>query len=274
MSNSLRIVYDDIVPKVSSITATNGEGTLTVLNLKNNRKAQVFRTTQKTCTITLQWDSPQRISCVAFPNTNLNQDATMRVKMFMDSGGTSLVYDNGPMQKAVHYMPKGEITDFTGFSFGRYTKVCHWTPNAIQNVRRLEIEIDNSTSDVSHMDFTKLVVGDHWSPFLTFERGAVLSTVDASNIVRTIAGDVRSEQRIQYNTLNFNFSFLPEADKIELDKILNYVGTHRHFLLSLMPMYGNKEAADAFWIYGHRKNTGFNYNYHQIYRSQLEMESW
>ena len=292
MSN-LRIVYNNIADKASTIWSSSTEGSLGVTNLLNNYKGKPHRSASTSVSYLLTWDTPQVIGVVILPCTNLSSTSTIRVRLYSDTLGTApidttpgigkelsdslgegLILDSGTLA-AVYSNEVATPTDVTRFAFGEYSKSSVWFPAKPSNVKVCQIDIQDSANPVGYIDCSRLVIGDYWTPTYNFEPGLSREVPDNSEVVRAYSGETRAYVKPKYEKISFNFSLLPEQDYVELNRILNYVGVTKNLVVALMPEYSdNKIIENYYLIYGKRANNSYTYSTYKYYNSQLEIESW
>lgn len=270
----LRIVYDNAADRAATISASTTSGGLVVSNLQNNHKSKVHRSTGTSVTYTLTWTSSETVGAIILPCTNLSSTATINIKLFSDAAGASKVADSGTVL-ATYFDEVIPPTNVNRFAFGEYSKSSVWFSVQPSNVKSCVITIIDTNNPAGFIDCSRLVIGKYWSPSYNFEPGLTREPVDPSETIRAYSGDTRAQIKPRYEKLSFNFSYLPESDYKELNRILNYVGTTANFAISMLPEYGsNKVLENYYLIYGKRANTSYSYSTHKVYKSQLEIESW
>lgn len=272
---NLRIIYDNAADRATSLTASTTSGSLAATNLQNDKKSLVHRSTGTSVTYTLTWSTNQTVSAVVLPCTNLSATATVRVRLYSDVAGTTLLRDTGTKPAST----TNNVTQLFGslsvntFQFGGFTKVVQWVQRAT-TCRRCVVDIVDTGNPAGFIDCSRLVVGDYWTPQFNFEPGVTYELVDNSDVERSESGDVRVEERYKHERLSFNFALLPESDMLAWSRIVQYVGTTKNLVVTLMPEYDALAAETQYLIYGRRRNTGISYSNYKYYKSNFEIESW
>lgn len=272
---NLRIIYDNAADRAKAITATTTSGGLVATNLLNDTKSLTHRSTGTSVSYVVTWDTGQIISAVVLPCSNLSQTATIRVRLFSDEAGTTLIRDSGTVaaSNAGNVTSQFGLLNVNTFAFGGFTKTSVWLTKT-SNVRRCTIDLVDTANPAGFIECSRLVIGNYWSPKYNFEPGVTYETVDTSEIKRAENGDLRVDQKFIYEKLAFNFSLLPESDLVELNKIIKQVGITKNILVSLVPEYDTKSIEDVYLIYGKRSNSQVRYSTYKYYVSSLEIQSW
>ena len=92
---NLRLIHDNAADRATSLAASTTSGALVAANLQNDFKGQVHRSTGTSVSYTLTWTAGETVGAVALPATNLSASATVRVRLYSDTGGTTLIADSG-----------------------------------------------------------------------------------------------------------------------------------------------------------------------------------
>ena len=275
MSN-LRIIYNNIADKASSVTASTTAGSLTVANLKTDIKGQVHRSTGTNVTYTLQWTTSQDISAVVIPACNLTETATIRVQAWDAVSAGVLLLDTGTNLAC----PGLNVTssDFSTsinaslFGFGAASKAYSWF-NLTSGVKLLQIDIVDTGNPAGYIDCARLIVGNYWSPSHNASFGASISLEDSSTVVRTDAGGISVNRAPFLETMTFEFNWLLESDRKELDRITKLSGSFKPILISLLPDWNDASVIQSSTIYGVRKLSPFSI-LPSVWQNSITIESW
>jgi hypothetical protein len=273
---NLRMIYDNAADRAATLTASTTSGGLVASNMQNNYKGSVHRSTGTSVTYTLTWSTNQTLGGLVLPCTNLSATATVRVRLYSDTAGTTLTYDTG----AKTVSGNNNITSLFAtlnantFAYGGLTKASVWFNTKNLGVRRSVIDVVDTANPVGYIDCSKIVLGDYWEPKHNFESGISKSIVDSSSVTRTDSGDLRVDRGTIHETFNFNFALLPESDVEQLENISRFVGTNKYILVSLVPEYDSNKIEEYYTIYGICSNTSVSQIMYKYYKSQLSIESW
>lgn len=274
---NLRIVYDNAADRATSLTASTTSGTLVAANMQNEYKGQAHRSTGTSVTYTLTWTNGETIGSVALPATNLTGTATIRVRLYSDTAGTSLIADSGTITAApglnLGIWNWAQPLNVNAFAYGGVAKTTVWF-NTQLLTRRCVIDLVDTSNPAGYIDCSRLVIGRYWEPTFNAENGMQLEIVDTSTVTRSDAGDLVADRGFIHDRLNFNFSLLPETDRTQLVQILRRVGASRNFLVSILPSDPSSIAEQDFIIYGKRSNSSITYEVFGYYKHSMEIIGW
>lgn len=235
---NLRIIHDNAADR-AVLAASSAAGAMTVDRMLTNVKADVWRSTSPTATITATWASRETIGGVILPFCNLTSLATVRVRGFAEVGDALPLFDTG----AVYACPApvlgmwnwgGQPLGSNAFSYGGAAYGRAWIP-VPGAVKKLVVDIDDSTNPAGYIEVSRLVCGAYWSPQYNFDRNAPITPVDNSKHFRTESGDLVTDVGTRHRKLPINLSFLGPADRAALWNILMGNGMPRPILVSLYP---------------------------------------
>ncbi len=273
---NLRIIYDNAADRASTLTASTTSGGLVASNMLNNYKGSVHRSTDTSVTYTLTWPSIETLGGVVLPATNLSANATMRVRLYSDTAGTTLTYDTttNTVSSANNITSVFGPLSVNTFAYGGLTKAAIWFNNIKTGIRRCVIDVVDTGNASGFIDCAKLIVGNYWEPKYNFETGISKEIIDSSTSTRLYSGDLRVDRGTVHESISFNFALLPESDVEVLENILRFVGTHKYILVCLVPEYASNKMEEYYTIYGLRSNTTISQILYNYYKSQLTIESW
>lgn len=171
----------------------------------------------------------------------LPDDATVQLETFSDAAWSTLTYDSTAL-------PAACFTPDSGFDFGlgsAYNAVIrgmvpyrHFYETAA--VRSYQVTF----TDAGSPDICRVVLGAYWSPAHNPDYGAPLSIEDLTDSNRTLGGSQRTNEGEKYRKFRVDFSWLLEADRHPLLKIMEHNGLSRDFMISLFPEDGTMLEAD------------------------------
>jgi hypothetical protein len=269
---NLRVIHKNLAD-ISTITANTTAGNYVAANMKTDYKSQFHRTTGTTAIYTLIWSTPQTISAVVLPCTNLTSTATIRVQL-QTANQTNIAELTTTLAA-----PNTNISEFTNatgnfFGYGAVTKIAHWFDQNYDNVRRIVITLVDINNPVGFIDCSRIICGTYWSPQYNASRdGLILTVSDTSTTSRNDAGDLISEQGFVYDQIQLNLDLLLDVDRDNLLSITRRVGVSRNILVSVFPE--NRTANElAYLVYGKRSNSSINYILPGLTSSSLEITGW
>lgn len=271
---NLRIVYDNVANKATSLTASSTGAGLVASNMLTEYKGQVHRSSGSSVIYTITWNTPQLIDCVIMPCTNLSSTAQIRVKMYSDAPGTSLIKDSGTVlgvsTTSMDTARWNNVLNCNTFAFGGFTKAVVWLSSAV-SARRCVIEVTDTGNGAGYIDNSRLVIGKAWSPKFNLENGFQHTFMDSSKVLRADSGDLVSSIGTVAEGLSFNYSLLTESDRKDLIKIFKTVGLFKNIFIAALPQTAmDNDIA----IYGKLKQLSYSQKLFSFYSSSVEIESW
>lgn len=275
---NLRIIYDNTVDRATSIAASTTAGTLVASYMQNDRKGQAHRSTGTSVTYDLTWTAGITLGAVALPATNLTASATIRCRIYSDTGMTALVADSG----TVTACPGLNLSmwDWTGalnanaFAYGGASKTAVWFSQNHTGIKGLKIDLVDGSNPAGYIDCARVVAGAYWEPAHNPSYGLQTMLEDSSRTERTHAGDQLTDRGTRTEKMSLELRLLPEADRVELHKIIRNVGTARNFFLSLLPALGTTAEQDHM-IYGKRSGSNpISFDAYSVFGNRIDIDSW
>ncbi len=272
---NLRIITANVADTATSLAASPTAGSLVAANMLSDRKGQAHRSTGTSVTYALTWEAPQSIGAVVLPATNLTAAATIRVRLYSDTAGSTQIYDSTAVAACpgVDHSWYGATVTASAFAYGALSKTAVWLP-AHYNARRCVINLADAGNPAGFIDCARLVIGPWWEPSRNASYGAQAQLVDSSTTERTEAGDLVADRGPVYETLSFDLKSVSESDRATLMQLLRRFGTSRNFLLALLPADTAPAAERDHMVYGKRAGSPFTRDLPTNYTHSIEMESW
>ncbi|MGF7130528.1 hypothetical protein P3T40_002003 [Paraburkholderia sp. EB58] len=255
---NLRVVHDNAADR-GTLAASSTAGALAAANLRTQMKAQVWRATGTSATLTLTWALPEQIACVVLPFCNLTSTATMRVRGYTLAADVDPAFDTG-VRPACPYSALdlfGWGTQPLGcnaFAFGGGTYAVAWFENAA--VERLVIDIADPDNSTGYVEASRLVAGPYWSPQKNVDWSPKLTVEDSTTNTRNDAGDLITDRGTRYRTLAVSLSWLPPADRDQLMAILRGSGFAQPVFVSLFPESDDPMQEQLYQIWGKLSDLG------------------
>lgn len=233
---NLRIISDNAADRVT-LTGSTTSGLLVAANLLSDEKTSVWRATGTTATLTGSTTTTESAAGVHLPFCNLSPTATIRVRLYSDTAGTTQVLDTGTVLACP--APARDIKGFTAaqaasaYAYGGGAHARVWF--AATNWRRFVIDIVDTNNLQGYIEAGRLVVGPYWSATYNSDYGAPLTVQDASKQYRTDSGSLRTDRSYRYRQLDISLNNLSATDRTALIQMLVRVGSSYPVLLSLYP---------------------------------------
>lgn len=274
---NLRVIHRNDADQATSLTASTTSGSLAAAYMQTDLKGQAHRSTGTSVTYTLTWTGGVTLGAVALPATNLTSAATLRVRLYSDTGCTALLQDSGTIT-ACPGLAAGPWTwtatfNANAFAYGHLSKAVAWFETQQAGVKGMKIDLADATNPAGYIDCARIVAGPWWQPTWGAEYGCTTLVVDNSTNTRTDAGDLLSDRAPMHQELTLNLPLLSEAERSQLMQILRANGVWKPVFVSLMPRAGTAAEQDHM-IYGKRKNSPMSLPYFDRFSHALELESW
>lgn len=273
---NLRILYDNVVAK-AALTASTTAGALAASNLLTDVKSAVHRSTGTSVIYTMTWSAVQTVGAVALPATNLTSTATIRVQLYSDTAGATLIADSGTVAACPSPMLGlhgwGAI-DANAFAHGGASKAAVWFASQFNTVRRCVITLTDAGNPAGYIDCARLVVGPYWEAAYNPNYGVTAGSIDLTTVQRSQAGDQLTVRGAQYQAMSFDLAWLTEVKRAELAKILRSAGGHTNLFISLLPGDEHASAEQDHMIYGKRSSGVFTFDFYNAFSTRVEMEGW
>lgn len=273
---NLMIISDNAVERCV-LTASSTSGALVAAYMLTEQKGQAHRSIGTSVRYTMTWANAESIGALALPATNLSSTATVRVWLYSDIFGASLLADSGTQYACpglnLALWNWSRPLNVNAFAYGGVSKTMVYF-NEHKAVRQCVVELVDTANPAGYIDCSKLIAGKYWSPKYNATYGVEASTVDASSNSRNDAGDIVTDRLTQYSTLNFTLSQMPESDRAELMSIFRRVGISRSIFVSLLPDDASNAAEQDHMIYGKRSNSAVSFDFFNAFSNKMELEGW
>lgn len=210
--------------QTATLTASTTAGSLAASNLLTLRKAQVWRATGTSASLTLVWAAAQTIGMVALPFCNFTAGATLRVR------GYTLAADASPAFDTTALACCAADTGWPQYA------VRWFTPAAVE---KLVVDIADASNPAGYVQAGMLVVGEHWQPTYGPTTGATLGLADDTRVERTDGGDPVIQIGARRRSLAVSLQAMPEADRATLYAMRARHGLHTPAFVSIFAGEGN-----------------------------------
>lgn len=274
---NLRIIYDNAVDRATTLTASTTAGSLAASNLTTDIKSDVWRSTGTSATLTVVWSTAETVGGVFLPFCDLTAQATIQVLGYTEAADAVALFDTG----AVEACPApiiglwgwgSQSLGANAFAYGGGTYGRVWIPIP-GAVKKIVINIADSTNPAGYIEAGRLVCGAYWSPVVNAGTNASITAEDTSKHYRNEAGDLMTDTGTQHRKQSFSLSGMSPSDRSTLWDILRGNGLSKPVLFSLYPEDSDASLEQTHQIYGKRSNNPATSSpYFQKYASSLELE--
>lgn len=287
MSANLRIIKNNAADS-ATISATSTASGFSVNNLKSDTKSLVWRSVDLTTqTLTLTWSAAQLIDSVAMAFTNLISGSTIRIKLFSETSDSVPILDTGEIANEYTYPPPAGFSSIglISFAYGGGAYMSAFFSEKVCKKVTIEINSDDlrgwitsfydwyfsSPIDANpdgYIEISRLIVGKSWQPERNTAYGLVIGSTDASEMLRTDAGNLVIDRRTAHKTVSLNMNFMTENDKRNLNNLIRLVGKNKPVFLSIFPSDGG-ERNQSGQIYGILDDAPIDLWNYRLYSTKL-----
>jgi len=292
MSN-LKIVTNNILGNGGTVTASSSNAVTgtSLTYLYTDKKSYCYRSgSTKQVNFIVTFSSSKSIGAVVLPFCNLTATATIRVRLYTGTnpthGGTeasptisatgTTVYDSGsilacPWSSNDVWSPYASVSGINTYAFGGGTYARCFIPNT--NCTSMSIEIIDTYQPSTYLEFSKLIVGEWWSPTYNTSFGLQAGHKISSSNQRVEAGDLVTARGTMSRTLMFDLKYMIDTDRDTLLGIIRSHAINKSIYVNLFPDDDDHGKEYTYQIYG--KLTQLNSIQHSIftiYASQVELE--
>jgi len=117
------------------------------------------------------------------------------------------------------------------------------------SVKKIVVDLVDSTNTFGYIEASRLVTGTYWEPTINADYGASIGWNDSSQHTRNDAGDLLTDIKARSKTLTINFSQASATDREALMGIMrNGIGSPLY--ISVFPSDTDKNREQDYQIYG------------------------
>lgn len=250
---NLRIIFDNAADR-AALAASSTAGAMTVDRMQTEIKADVWRSTGPSATLTASWPTLETIGCVALPFCNLTSLATLRVRGYVNQGDAVPLFDTGavfacpaPVLGLWNWGTQGLGSNAFAYGGGSYGRVWIPVPGA---VRKLVVDIDDGTNPAGYIEASRLVCGGYWEPAENADYGAPATPVDSSRHFRSEAGDLLTDIGTRHRKQSVSLTGMGPVDRATFWRIVLGNGMPRPVFFSLYPNNVDALLEQEHQIYG------------------------
>lgn len=255
MANNLRILYNNLADSATIVPASTVTG-FPVTNMQIDSKGSVYRTSTNAAEFTITWTTSQTIDSIIFPFCNLTSAATVRVRIYSSTGATTPTVDTGyklacPFEQITPTNWKG-ATGINTYSFGGGTTARAYLDTPVVCAK---IVVSFTDTGRTYLEFSRILIGKAWKPVHNTKFGISTDFVDQSQQSRTQSGNLITDNKPSYKTLNFDLEWLTPSDRTEFIKLIKTVGVKQSVFASIFPNDADTEKESLYQIYGKFTNS-------------------
>lgn len=219
MSNIL-ITSTNRVDDATSITADDEVAGLPIANVQDRQITKVFRNTQNTAQIDVNFGQGRVIDVVAVIRHNMTQTSKIRVRLSTVSDFSTTVYDSGtvnawPVVEEFGALPWGvfnwggfisttEAVDYTISSFA--------LPTTSVVAQYLRIDLTDTDSTDGYIQVGRIIAAPAYRPSINMAFGVEFEFVDESRVTKSRGGQTFIDEVERFRRMRFELLNIPENE--------------------------------------------------------------
>jgi len=205
---------------------------------------------------------------------NFSPTATIRVRLYSDTAGTTLVLDTGTVlacpAAAISLRGWTAAQSASAYAYGGGAFARIWFPQT--SFQKFVIDIVDTSNLQGYIEAARLIVGNYWSP--TYNTPTLTATnVDLATHYRTDAGDLMTDAGTIHKKVPIETEYMPASDRTALANILRGSRSYPIFL-SVFPGNSDLELERDHTVYGKRmSDSDVAVQMSITYGTKIEVES-
>lgn len=222
-TNKLTLCWPNHIEK-STITGGSYTTQRPVINAKNKIFAKKARSTDTTLSSTqavVQIEQAKPVYVVSIAAHNFSVDSQIRIRVYSDTAGTSLLYDSGVINAwpAVYSTAQLEW-EYDNFWFGQIDEegresftplFTHFLPE-VQIAKNVTIEIIDEANVNGYVEYGRILVADAWQPDINVSYGINFGYDNNTVVERADDNTEYFDVKRQKRTMSFMFGRLDEQE--------------------------------------------------------------
>ena len=220
MTRNMIIAATNYVDLAASISADDEVATLPVENLQDRQIVKIWRNTQTTAQIDIDFSQGRIIDFAALIKHNISQTGTIRWRFSNVSNFATTQYDSGivdawPVVEEFGTLPWGV------FTWGGYLNpqvAANYTistfdvlDNAVQ-ARYFRINISDPDNADGYLQAGRLLSGPSYQPSINYANGVEFEFIDESRITKSRGGQTFVDGVERFRRMRFELVNIPEAE--------------------------------------------------------------
>lgn len=220
MARNMIISSTNYVDTANTITADDEVATLPVSNLQDRQIVKIWRNTQTTAQIDVDFTSSRIVNFAALIKHNISQTGTIRWRLSNVSDFSTTVYDSGtvdawPIVEEFGTLPWGV------FQWGGYLNpevAALYTISTFDVLaeavaaRYLRIDISDPLNADGYLQAGRLICGPAYEPSINYANGVEFEFIDQSRVTKSRGGQTFVDEVERFRRMRFELINLPEAE--------------------------------------------------------------
>ena len=207
---------------VDSGTATvdNAVSTLPITNLQDRQLVKIWRNSQKTAVINVDFGAAKIIDFAALVKHNISQTGTIRGRFSNASDFSTTVYDSGVVKAWARVEEFGTLP-WGVFSWGGFINPSIAVNYAISSfdiqasavaARYMRIDISDNDNTDNYLQAGRLIAGPAYQPSINYSNGVQFEFMDDSRITKSRGGQTFIDEVERYRRIRFELVNIPQAE--------------------------------------------------------------
>jgi len=206
-----------------TVTVDDAVGTLPITNLQDRQIVKIWRNTQTTAQIDVDFGQGRIVDFAALIKHTISQTGKIRWRLSNASDFSSTVYDSGlidawPIVEEFGTLPWGV------FSWGGYLNITVAAQYTISTfavlsspvqARYLRIDISDPDNTDGYIQAGRLIAGPAYKPSINYANGVEFEFVDDSRITKSRGGQTFFDEIERFRRIRFELINLPENEMFQ-----------------------------------------------------------
>lgn len=206
-----------------TLTVDNAVGTLPITNLQDRQIVKIWRNSQTTAQIDMDFGQGRIVDFVALIKHTISQTGKIRYRLSNVSNFSTTEYDSGlieawPVVEEFGTLPWGV------FSWGGYLNITIAAQYTISSfnvltspvqARYLRIDISDPDNTDGYLQAGRLIAGPAYKPSINYANGVQFEFVDESRITKSRGGQTFVDEVERFRRIRFELINLPENEMFQ-----------------------------------------------------------
>lgn len=206
-----------------TLTVDNAVGTLPITNLQDRQIVKIWRNSQTTAQIDMDFGQGRIVDFVALIKHTISQTGKIRYRLSNVSDFSTTEHDSGlidawPVVEEFGTLPWGV------FSWGGYLNITIAAQYTISSfnvltspvqARYLRIDISDPDNTDGYLQAGRLIAGPAYKPSINYANGVQFEFVDESRITKSRGGQTFVDEVERFRRIRFELINLPENEMFQ-----------------------------------------------------------
>jgi hypothetical protein len=203
-----------------TITVDNEVSSLPVTNLQNLQIVRVWRNSQTTAQIDIDFGSSQLVDLIALIAHNFTTSATIRFRLSAVSNFSTTLYDSGTVDVWTPIEGFG-ASPWGVFNWGSkpsQSEAALYTASVFSLLpdskigRYVRIDITDTANSNGYLQAGRVIAGPKYQPTVNYANGVEFEFIDESRVTKSRGGQTFVDEVEKFRRIRFDLINLPEAE--------------------------------------------------------------